>query len=143
MLIIAVSVLIFALGGFGLFAGASRVGGPSYNAVDFDPYLTATAKSATPVIQALEHYRRARQVYPTQTAELAPYLPPETATPGSTPDGLVLGWHYAPINDAKAFRLSRKLGWDSGLIYRFDGSNGSWVFDPGDGSPEKPVQLQR
>jgi hypothetical protein len=37
--------------------------------------------------------------------------------------------------------LWRKLGWDPALIWRREGNITRWVFDPGDGSTERPVKF--
>jgi len=51
-------------------------------------------------------------------------------------------WLYytSPAHPDKC-TLWRKLGWDPALIWRRDRSNGLWVFDPGDGSAERPIKF--
>ena len=143
VLIAAVFALVFALGGFGLLAGLTPVGGlpPTYQPVDYDPYLTTAAQSAMPILRALRSYRGDHQSFPQQAAELALYLPVVSGTPAAARE-FVLGWDYVRGDKAGAFTLSRKLGWDPSLLYRFDGGSGSWSLDPGDGSPEKLLQLK-
>jgi hypothetical protein len=52
------------------------------------------------------------------------------------------GWVYsASETHPEACSLWRKLGWDPALIWQRDGDKTGWVFDPGDGSDEKPIRL--
>jgi len=51
-------------------------------------------------------------------------------------------WFYytSPARPDKC-TLWRKLGWDPALIWRRDRSSGRWVFDPGDGTAERPIKF--
>jgi hypothetical protein len=51
-------------------------------------------------------------------------------------------WFYyaSPAHPDKC-TLWRKLGWDPALIWRRNRGGGRWVFDPGDGSAERPFRL--
>ena len=51
-------------------------------------------------------------------------------------------WLYytSPAHPDKC-TLWRKLGWDPALIWRRHRGGGRWVFDPGDGSQERPLKL--
>jgi hypothetical protein len=51
-------------------------------------------------------------------------------------------WLYytSPAHPDKC-TLWRKLGWDPALIWRRHRGGGRWVFDPGDGSQERPLEL--
>jgi hypothetical protein len=42
---------------------------------------------------------------------------------------------------SSGYTLSKKLGWDPTLHYRFEQGRGHWVFEPGDGSPEREISL--
>jgi hypothetical protein len=139
---VGITIAIFVTVGFGVFTKVSQIGGisPTYEPVDSDPYLTGIAKSATPVIDALEHYRHEHGAFPLRASDLAPYLPASSAMPMANSEE-VLGWRYFPSSDAAAFTLARKLGWDPTLQFRFGGTNGQWVFSPGDGSPEIVLKL--
>lgn len=58
--------------------------------------------------------------------------------PATTPFGK---WSYLWENHG--FRLHLKLGWDPALLYE-EQLNGEsiWLFDPGDGSHEKKLDLE-
>lgn len=51
------------------------------------------------------------------------------------------GWVYTRSEDGSGYSLFLPLGWDPSLSYRYRGSKGQWVFDPGDGSDEKILTL--
>jgi hypothetical protein len=56
--------------------------------------------------------------------------------------GSVIGWmYYSPDQHRSSCSLSRKLGWDPALVWQRDGEKTNWVFVPGDGSEDKPIQL--
>ena len=93
---------------------------PTYNAVDHDLYLTYQARSAKPVILAVERHRRENGTYPTSMTNAD-------------------GWVYTPSRDG--YVLSSKLGWDPKLEYVVEGTRSRWVFDPGDGTDEKTIAL--
>jgi hypothetical protein len=114
---------------------------PNYPAVDFDPRLTDEAKSALPVRDAVMRYFQRTAGYPSNAAAFAGDLP---AGSRAFPDGTADGWRYARAEGPAGvgFSLWRRLGWDAGLQYRWDGSVGTWAFQPADGSPEKVVRLR-
>jgi hypothetical protein len=93
---------------------------PTYHAVDHDLFLTLHAKSAKPVIEAVERHRRENGTYPASA---------------TTTDG----WVYTRSRDG--YVLSSKLGWDPHLEYVVEGTKSRWVFDPGDGTEEKTIVL--
>jgi hypothetical protein len=51
-------------------------------------------------------------------------------------------WLYytSPAHPDKC-TLWRKLGWDPALIWRRHRNGGRWIFDPGDGSQEQPIEV--
>jgi hypothetical protein len=49
--------------------------------------------------------------------------------------------YYASPDHPDKCTLWRKLGWDRALIWRRHRSGGSWAYDPGDGTPERPLKL--
>lgn len=105
-----------------------------------DKQLTEFAKTALPVIAELTSTRAASKAnqFPTNAAELVVLSAGRLTLAGRG----VNDWHYEPSPDGSAYLLSRKLGWDPKLVFRFDGKQGSWAFEPGDGSPEKLVLLK-
>ena len=52
-------------------------------------------------------------------------------------------WLYysSPAHPDKC-TLWRKLGWDPALIWRRHRNGGRWIFDPGDGTAERPLNLK-
>lgn len=108
---------------------------PDYPAEDYDSRLTVQASSAVPVIQAAELYYAKHHQYPVEGKELRPFLTSDLPT-----EGQLYGWTY--VNETEGYRLYRKLGWDAGLFYVHTASSSHWIFDPGDGSPEKKIQLK-
>jgi hypothetical protein len=49
--------------------------------------------------------------------------------------------YYDRGQNGSSYTLYVKLGWDPTLQYRFDGLQGLWYFDPGDGSEGKLIKL--
>jgi hypothetical protein len=125
---------------------------PGYRARDGDLLLTQIARSALPIIDALDRFRADRGAYPSrseaETTALTAYLPTGVKiiragnwlmfdTGGLSP------WAYYPAEaDNSAYTLSVKLGWDPRLVYLRNRDGPRWVFVPGDGSEEKPVALR-
>lgn len=116
------------------------VGGmrPNYPAKDFDPLLTSKARPAHGLIAALEAYRRDHSHYPGGVHELASYL--GDRTPAEDLER-ICGCTYVCDGDT-GYHLYFKLGWDPSLNYVVEGTKGQWIFDPGDGSPTKEIQLK-
>ena len=44
--------------------------------------------------------------------------------------------------DGRSYTLSTKLGWDPRLVYRRGPKGAQWIFEPGDGSDEKVIDLR-
>jgi hypothetical protein len=107
-----------------------------------DPRVTYEASTATPVIAALNRYRSQHPAFPVFATQLAPYLPPPHAAHSDLAHEYVCGWDYHKMFDGRGYRIWRSLGWDPGLSYVYDGSEGHWLFNPGDGSPEQPFTLK-
>ncbi|MEN3939980.1 hypothetical protein WJU23_01720 [Prosthecobacter sp. SYSU 5D2] len=107
----------------------------NYPAEDYDPRLTVQASSAVPVIQAAELYYAKHHQYPMEGKDLLPFLTSDLPT-----EGQLYGWAY--VNETEGFQLYQSLGWDPRLIYVHTTSSSHWVFDPGDGSPAKKIQLK-
>lgn len=110
---------------------------PDYRPVDYDWRLTERAKTAPALISALAQFHRDHSRYPEDWEQLLPYLPPSSET--TLPH--IAGWHYWKHPDNAGYTISRKLGWDAGLQYHFDGSQGHWVFEPGDGTESTRIIL--
>ncbi len=124
--VILFSVMLVA-SGCGEWPGGMR---PTYPARDNDLRLTKHARTAVPLIRALEAYRNRTSLLPSSLVEIAEMLPAEQSPEANTPNQW-RGWWYAFRENE--YTLTRKLGWDPVLIYR--SSDASWEFNPGDGSP--------
>ncbi|MEY2563388.1 MAG: hypothetical protein QOH88_1581 [Verrucomicrobiota bacterium] len=120
--LVAVAVGVGAL----IVGRLHQVGGlpPTYHAADHDPRLSQEAATARPLITALARYRAEHGQFPADVAVL-----------GVASDG----WIYAV--QPSGYILSKKLGWDPTLHYRFEQGRARWVFEPGDGSPEREITL--
>jgi len=120
---VAAAVLV---GVFILRARSGQIGGvpPTYDARDHDPRLSREAATAQPLIDALARYRTDNGQFPSNLSAL-----------GVAADD----WFYAL--EPSGYRLSKKLGWDPMLHYRFEHGSGRWVFEPGDGRPERQITL--
>lgn len=103
---------------------------PSYRARNYDPRLTRAAASIQPVIEAIAAYRRRFGALPKNLSQL-----PVQPSPSER-------WIYTLTPDGQHYSLWHALGWDPSLRWEGDGLTGRWVFDPGDGSPEKEIQLK-
>jgi hypothetical protein len=124
----------------------------SFRAVNRDTRLTPIAREAAPIIQSINRYYKAHGRCPgpndPDLAEVRAGLPSNliaTLRDGQTEfreAKAVTGWWYSPAdNDPAACELWRKLGWDPALIWRRRGGETKWIFDPGDGSDEKAIDL--
>jgi hypothetical protein len=115
-----------------------------HDATNYDPELTRDARTALPIIAALNRYHSKHSAFPTHASQLAHYLPPGSArTIGS---GLisVRGWHYIPDRGGKGYVLSVKIDWEAGFGYWYDGSKGHWIFSGvgSDGPVNKEIILR-
>lgn len=134
---VALLLLLLSFAGFaGLWFVYMWPGGvrPNYNAVDHDLLLTYRAGTAKPIIEAVERYRHEQGAYPRDMTALAPSEP----MPAGTTE--IHGWAYGASADG--YTLSLRLGWDPSLEYVVEGAASRWVFNPGDGSPEKTIVLR-
>jgi hypothetical protein len=125
-------ILLCVLGSSGWPGGMS--GGTPVN----DPKLIAQAKTAIPIASALKKYFVAHGAYPAGLAAVQSELPAGSQV---TSADYVNGWHYIPATNSKGFSLWQRLGWDPSLEYQWDGVNDSWIFHPGDGSPDRTVSV--
>jgi hypothetical protein len=122
-------------------AEAPNRGPPGENPADRDPRLTALARSAEPIIAAIERFRAANRHFPS-IAEAAA-LDIERVKGRNLGNFAALGdWLYYPEIDGSGYRLSRKLGWDARLLYQREGTAKRWAYDPGDGSEQKEIVLE-
>ena len=114
-------------------AGCEWPGGmrSSYPAKDYDPRLTREAATGLPLIAAINRYHEENSAFPATKADLA--VPSDKAESR---------WDYRRDQDGSGYSLFHPLGWDPSLQYRSNGTQGQWVFDPGDGSEEKPILLK-
>jgi len=124
----------------------------SYRATDHDARLTAIAREAVPIINAINRFYGAHgqcpRVNEKDLAELRDGLAAGLTTnfeageiefraANATP-----GWsYYSPDKDPTACTLSRKLGWDPDLVWSRHGEQTKWIFVPGDGSADVDVDL--
>ena len=51
--------------------------------------------------------------------------------------------YYTSPEHPEKCSLWRKLGWDPALIWRHRPTGGDWLYDPGDGTPERPLTPAR
>jgi hypothetical protein len=124
---LAITLAAVAVGVGALIGGRLHlVGGlpPTYNVTDHDARLSQEAATAQPLITALASYRAEHGQFPAEISVL-----------GVASDG----WVYA--TQPSGYVLSKKLGWDPTLHYRFEQGRARWVFEPGDGSPEREIIL--
>ncbi len=110
---------------------------PGYRPVDYDWRLTQRARTAPVLIDALAQFRHDHSKYPEDWDQLLPYLP--AGSEATLPE--IAGWHYWKHPDETGYTLSLKLGWDPGLRYHFEGSQGHWEFEPGDGTESTRIIL--
>src|SRR5687767_399388 len=127
-MVIALSLIAAAIGVGALVRfRIDRVGGipSSYAARDHDPRLAREAATAQPLIASITRHRTEHGQFPTNFLALG--LP-------------FRDWWYEGL--PSGYILSKKLGMDTALLYRFEHGNGRWFFDPGDGSnPEREIKL--
>lgn len=152
-LVLTIAGVVLALVGAILLAGywllvvSDWPGGmrPSYDAKDQDPRLTETAATAAPLIAALGRYHAEHATFPADALELHALLVASGIAAGPPPGskfGRVMEWSYVRTQGGTGYTISHSLGWDPNLAYRWDGTAGQWIFDPGDGSPHKPIDLK-
>jgi hypothetical protein len=148
-------IVVLAVGLVGLLLYFEWLGGmpSSYRAVDHDRRLTGVAREAVPLIAAIDAFYKNHGAcpQPDRAAELAEFR--AGLTDGYTAEShgrfvvlqqphVIPGWIYDTSEaHAGACSLWRKLGWDPALIWRRDGDQTGWVFDPGDGNDERPLRL--
>lgn len=114
---------------------------PADHPDDRDPRLTALARSAQPLIAAIERFRAANRHFPS-VAEAAA-LEIERVKGRDLGTFAALGeWLYYPERDGSGYTLSRKLGLDPRLLYQREGTAHRWVYDPGEGSDGKEIVLE-
>jgi hypothetical protein len=78
----------------------------------------------------------------------APRLPAAVAPKGQFTEirgiSMAEGWlYYTAPDHPDRCTLWRELGWDPALIWRRGRSGGKWTYDPGDGTPERPLTPAR
>lgn len=144
------------LGIAGLLGAAAT--GRAFAANDADPQLAnpqliAVAREARQVIAVIDWFYVQHRAcpQPSRPAELVE-LQSELGDGYSVePQGqfvairgisMMSGWlYYTSPQHPDRCTLWRKLGWDPALIWRRHGGGGKWVFDPRDGSAERPIGL--
>jgi len=111
---------------------------PTYHAKDSDPRLTRIARTALPIIAALEKCHEVTGSYPEDYEGLRNYLADGNDIPAIVNKYYAHhGWLYEKFD--VGYVLSYRLGWDPDLLYRSEQKE--WVFQPGDGSPDKTIKL--
>lgn len=111
-----------------------------YEIKDHDPVLEGLASQAKPAIAKLSEYHSKNGAYPKSNDVVAPWFA-APQLPGEKPGNLPLRWHYEPKADGKGYILACRLSWDPDLEYDFDGAQGKWMYQSGDGTPAKVLQL--
>lgn len=120
--------------------GCSEVPGglpSSYQAKDFDLFLTKKAATATPIVATVHRYRGTHDSYPPDLKSFQGSLPSAVVVRQDTADD----WRYSRSEGGSGFQLVIKLGWDPSLIYEASSTDSTWTFDPGDGGEPKKVKL--
>ncbi len=107
----------------------------SYPARDYDPRLTREAAKILPLIAAVNRYHGEHSAFPAKEEDLAAYNPMPKPQKGSAP----IVWHYTLTGNGSGYTLFLSLGWDPSLQYRYNGSQGQWVFEPGDGTTDEKI----
>ena len=146
-IVILTAGIAVAFMGYFEYPGGMR---SDYRARDHDPRLTRLAREADPLIAAVGRFyaahRRCPRIDTTDLAELRGTGGFEAAIQGryiifSAPDPAGQWLYSVSGADAASCRLWRKLGWDPALIWLRDGGKTRWIFAPGDGSAEIPIEL--
>ena len=113
----AATVLVFRLWNVGGLSAAQ------VNELN-DRQLSVIARTASPLISALNRFRREHGSFPDQLSK------------AEISEG---DWTYYPEGDG--YSLSKKLGWDPMLQYFVSNNISRWVLDPGDGSTKREIDL--
>ena len=148
IILISSLLIFFLLGVLGFLANrfffeAGILGISSdYQAKDFDPRLNQEATTAKPLIAALMKYREKSKTFPQHFGDCEGLLSNPPWARMKPKDDFFSGWDYSQLSNGQKFMLYHRLGWDPFLKYEYDGTNGSWVFDPGNGNPRTTVQLK-
>lgn len=134
---VVVALCVWAAGWLGEWPGGMR---SNYRAVDFERRLTGVAKSALPLADAIQRYYVSHGHLP---EDLAPIRDILTAQGWQASDlHQFEDWRYVVSPGTASFSLTRKLGWDPSLRYTWKGGEGSWHFNPGNGTPERLIELK-
>ena len=139
---------------FGAIAvGQAVAGGDAALPARSDPRLIEVAREARQTIAVIDWFyvRHRACPQPSRPAELAALQ--DGLGDGFSVDlegqfvairGISMSsvWLYytSPAHPEKC-TLWRKLGWDPALIWRRHRNGGRWIFDPGDGSQEQPIEV--
>jgi hypothetical protein len=109
------------------------------------------ARRAHPIINALNSFYAANDRYPIRPGELTPFLPVgvigidgignhagegEFGFNGSNGG---INWYYNLTFSGKGYELRCQIR-DQSVYCDYDGSNGTWSLDPGDGNDLKNIQ---
>jgi len=99
--------------------------------------LIAIAKTAQPLLDALELYKANNGSYPKALDK----IPSELLVPNPQFGGDWRGFFYIQESEA-SYSLYYKLGWDPFLSYchQVNGRNG-WFYEPDDGSQEANLRI--
>ena len=137
-----VLILLAILAAFYVLFYSDWLGGmrPGYAATNYDARLTREAATASPLFIALHANNKKHAAFPLHAADLASYLPAAQYAIDKDPE--ILGWCYWQSQNGSGYELVRSVGRDTMLRYRFDGSQATCIFDPGDGSAERHILLK-
>jgi hypothetical protein len=100
----------------------------NYRVQDNDPKLLEYARRLVPIIKRIEAYESRTGRFPETLEDIV-------TQPSQIPGEI----YYMHMPESNHYRVAIKLGWDPSLI--FSSQDRSWIFDPGDGSPEKIIKL--
>jgi hypothetical protein len=131
-----VLLLVLAIGAVVFVVHLVDVVRPTFNVVDGDARLTEEAQTGVATIRAINQYHDDKGGYPPTAADVGKLIPHAVAS-----GDFVNGWKYYAMPNADGYVLARRLGWDPSLLFEWTKGRGSWIFDPGDGTPQKRIAL--
>jgi hypothetical protein len=117
-----------------------------------DPQLAAIAREARQAVAVIDWFYAQHRAcpQPSRPVELAAMRSELGDGYSVEPRGqfveirgisMASGWlYYTSPEHPDRCTLWRKLGWDPALIWRRHRDGARWVYDPGDGSDERPIK---
>ncbi len=136
---IAVLLVCVATASLTIYVTVLIFSGDKTSTTETDWEWKRRALVARPIIEALHQHKAKNGAYPADDSPQIPSILKSSAIPGN-PEG-INDWAYHQTSNPPGFTLTNKLGWNASFEYRFNGSTGAWVYNPGDGKPEKNIKL--